>query len=302
MNAFIAGRLQHPCSQPNCHMRYQSYKDLKRHYQETGHRAKHVCFLCGDVAPRDVYLRNHIISVHLELKPYQCIHCPFTSALPDKIYNGHYKRIHGNGEVGTKQDVISLPNVLKAIEEFEKENKASLMGISMMPPPLEDWPCKGDTTDSDATPVKKPRRSMKEDAANNIKQEQHAFDEMAEVKSMAYSPSDGTFDDEQLTLSLAPHPERAVIDVKPSKQKALGKFRQQCDICLFSFESKESFEKDVEKHQQQCLNNEVVQCPTCAVTVPKVDLNRHYTTDHAELKAGCCLDCLVVAVERKGQR
>ena len=291
-------RLQHSCSQPNCHMRYQSYKDLKKHYQETGHRAKHVCFLCGEVAPRDVYLRNHIISVHLELKPYQCVHCPFTSALPDKIYNGHYKRIHGKGEVGTKQDVVSIPEVLKAIEEFERENKTNLLGLTMLPPPLEDWPCKVDNEyeqdeKESASPIKRSDQLILS-GEDNIKLE--TFD--TSMKNIC-DP-----DDFQLPLpegfdtKLFKNKRENSILMRDKKPKPSGKFRQQCDICLFAFDSKEAFDNDQQKHQQQVINQEVVQCPTCAVAVPKVDLNQHYVRDHAELKAGCCLDCLIVVVPR----
>ena len=294
------GRLQHSCSQPNCHMRYQSYKDLKRHYQETGHRAKHECFLCGEVAPRDVYLRNHIISVHLELKPYQCKHCSFTSALPDKIYNGHYKRIHGEGKVGTKQDVVAIPEVLKVIGEFEKVNQANLLGISMMPPPLEELVCKMDTdNDSEApescSPAKRKNQLSDPYNASNIKLE--AFEE----------PTGPSYDSDTLGHFSAPKND----DVKPFEiqkyldtpvkdkiKKVSGKFRQQCDICLFAFDSKDSFENDQEKHKQQLANREVVNCPTCAVSMLKVDLNEHYTRDHSELKAGCCLECLIVVIPR----
>jgi hypothetical protein len=291
----MGSRLQHSCSQPNCHMRYHSYKDLKKHYQETGHRAKHVCFLCGEVAPRDVYLRNHIISVHLELKPYQCVHCPFTSALPDKIYNGHYKRIHGDGYVGTKQDVTSLPEVLKVIEEFEKENTTNLLGLSMMPPPLEEWPCKGDTDyeqdDRDSSsPVKRTKKSP--------------FSAEDGVKLEAFETTNrNLYESDNLDNLPIPDIKTFKMDSdnnssRDKKPKSTGKFRQQCNICLFAFDAKEAFDNDQEKHRQQLVNQEAVNCPTCAVTVPKIDLNQHYVRDHAELKAGCCLECLIVVVPR----
>ena len=295
------GRLQHSCSQPNCHSRYQSYKDLKKHYQETGHRAKHVCFLCGEVAPRDVYLRNHIISVHLELKPYKCVHCPFTSALPDKIYNGHYKRMHGNGEVGTKQDVVSIPEVLKIIEEFEEVNKSSLLGLTMLPPPLEEWPSKEDNeyeedTDDYGSPTKRPKKST-EPNQDTIKEE--TFDEVSK--------------DVDNPDNFVSHQNRKVPDVKQtltSKKSTLkeccirankgkkGKLRHKCDTCLFVYDSCEAFEEDQNKHQQQSTNQEAVNCPTCAVTVYKVELNQHFEKDHPELKAGCCIECLVVVVPK----
>ena len=56
--------------------------------------------------------------------------------MPDKVYNGHYRNIHGNGEMGTIKDVEAIPDVLEVLEEFERVNKKNL-NVSMMPPPLE---------------------------------------------------------------------------------------------------------------------------------------------------------------------
>ena len=43
---------------------------------------------------------------------------------------------------------------------------------------------------------------------------------------------------------------------KDKTKKVSGKFRQQCDICLFAFDSKDSFETDQEKHKQQLIESD----------------------------------------------
>ena len=346
----ILSRLQHICSQSNCNMRYHSYKELKKHYQETGHTAKYVCFLCGEVTPRDAYLRNHIISVHLELKPYKCVHCDFTSALPEKIYNGHYKRMHGNGEVGSKQDVISIPEVMKVIEDFGERNKDSLMGLSMVPPPLEEWPYKEEHVfeeDSKDSSVQS-KRSRKDIEIPQVPIKKETLEEAArgsgnpeniasktarndsnmkpcttcdqELKECCEMIIEGAKDSNVKSCSTCDKGElkeccimtikgikssdkkqlRAIIKecCKMAKKGKKGKLRHQCDTCLVAYDSCEAFESDQNKHQQQMTNQEAVNCPTCAVQVYKVKLNEHYEKDHPELKAGCCLECLVVVVPK----
>ena len=82
-----------------------------------------------------------------------------------------------------------------------------------------------------------------------------------------------------------------------------GRQRHKCNICLLAYDSCESFENDQKKHKQQMKNKELVNCPTCAVSVLKVKLNEHYDEDHPELKAGCCLECqAIVAPKIKMQR
>ena len=297
-----ASHLPHICSESNCAKSYHSYKELKKHYQDTGHRAKHVCFLCGKAVQRDVYLRNHIISVHLKLKPYKCIHCFFTSALPEKIYNGHYKRMHGNGENGTKLDVVSIPEVMKAIHDFGEENKNNLKGLSMIPPPLEELPYNEDDIFED-DPSNSTRSSIRLKTARKRKTlltihdsiKKQALDKSGEANSNSenFSLTQKRNDSDEKQL-------RIIIKkcCKMANNNKKGKLRHQCNTCLLAYDTCESFENDQNKHKQQMENKELVNCPTCAASVFKVKLNEHYDKDHPELKAGCCLECQAVVVPK----
>ena len=272
---------QYGCSQSNCYMRYHSFKDLKQHYQETGHKARYTCFLCGETTPKDAYLRNHIISVHLKLKPYKCMHCPFTSYMADKVYNGHYRNMHGNGEMGSVNDVEALPDVLEVLEEFERENQNNLGTVSMMLPPLESF----DTLKVKRTPGRPKKKSeMKDMFSKKVKEE---------VDEDMFSPYEMESTDE--------------MDIKPlikagqiqnERKRSTTKVKYDCDVCLLTFSSKDDYNNDQEKHQKQLLNHETAQCPHCAITVGKVNLNHHFVTDHPELKAGCCIECLLIIAPR----
>ena len=83
-----------------------------------------------------------------------------------------------------------------------------------------------------------------------------------------------------------------------AKKGKKGKLKHQCNTCLFAYDSCEAYENDQNKHKEQTEKQEAVNCPTCAVSVYKVELNRHYEKDHPELKAGCCIECLVVVVPK----
>ena len=309
-------RPQHSCSESNCTMRYHSYKELKKHYQETGHTAKYVCFLCGEVAARDAYLRNHIISKHLELKPYKCIHCDFTSAIPAKIYNGHYKRMHGNGKSGTKVDVVSISEVMKVIKDFGEDNKDSLNGLSMVPPPLEELPDNDeDEFEDDHDSNMKPCVTCEQDCCLPKECCCRELKECCEkiikgAKDSNIKPCEPCGGKEFIQCCIM-----TIKGIKASDKKQLkaivkmcckigrakmrqGKLRHQCDTCLLEYDSCEAFEKDQDKHQQQMTNQEIVNCPTCHVAIFKVKLNEHYEKDHPELKAGCCLECLAVVVPK----
>ena len=270
---------QYSCSQ--CMERYHSFKELKQHYQDTGHKAKYSCFLCGETTPKDVYLRNHIISVHLKLKPYKCVHCSFTSYMPDKVYNGHFRNIHGNGEMGTVDDVIVLPDVLEVLEEFERENHKNL-NVSMMLPPLESL----GNIKAKKTPGRPKKNVEKKDLlAKKVKVE---IDD-GEIET--YS-----FDNNVESIDIKPLIKAGQI--QNERKRSTSKVKYDCEICLLTFTSKDDYAKDQEKHQKQLLNHETAQCPHCAITVEKVNLNHHFITDHPELKAGCCIECLLIIAPR----
>ena len=272
---------QYGCSQSNCRMRYHSFKDLKQHYQDTGHTAKYTCFLCGESTPKDIYLRNHIISVHLKLKPYKCVHCPFTSYMPDKVYNGHYRNIHGNGEMGTIKDVEAMPDVLEALEEFEQENKKNL-SVSMMPPPLEML----DTIKVKKTPGRPKKNGGKKDMMSKKVKE--------EIPDDTEPPNVMLNTLEEMDIK----PLIKASQIQTERKRGMSKLKYDCEICLLIFSTKDDYDNDQEKHQKQLLNHETAQCPHCAITVGKVNLNHHFITDHPELKAGCCIECLLIIAPR----
>ena len=255
----------------HCDIEYSPSKSLKSNY---------TCFLCGETASKDVHLRNHIISVHLKLKPYKCIHCTFTSYMPDKVYNGHYRNIHGNGVMGTTDDVIALPEVLEVLEEFERENRKNL-NISMTLPPLESL--------EPVKPKKTPGRPKK-----NVEKDMFAKKVKEEVDDSGVD-SYG-FDSTIENIDIKPLIKAGQIQTE--RKRSTSKVKHECDICLLTFTSKDDYTKDQEKHQKQLMNHETAQCPHCAITVQKVNLNHHFATDHPELKAGCCIECLLIIAPR----
>ena len=80
----------------------------------------------------------------------------------------------------------------------------------------------------------------------------------------------------------------------PPKPKEAEKpvIKKYCNVCCVTFEGENQFQEDQKKHQISRSNNETVKCPSCVITVPKVNLNEHFDLDHPELRAGCCLECL----------
>ena len=85
----------------------------------------------------------------------------------------------------------------------------------------------------------------------------------------------------------------------PVFKKKVSAFKKLCPICLVEFKNSESYEEDQFKHSQSRYNNETVQCPSCLVSVIKVQLNEHFAKDHPELEAGCCLECLGIFSPRQ---
>ena len=99
------------------------------------------------------------------------------------------------------------------------------------------------------------------------------------------------------------YPKEEVLEVKkpktppkvPRKNPVFKKkepvYRKLCSICYLVFKSEHEYEEDLQRHAESRTANEIVNCPSCLVAVPKVELNNHFDKDHGELKAACCLEC-----------
>ena len=218
------------------------------------------CFICGEHM-KGKALRRHLWSKHLQLKPFKCKHCDFTSISQFRIYNQHYKKEHGNGDIGSFDDVEPILAAVKAIEEFEQKNK-----LNLGPPLLENL----------SKSIRK-RKSFKfEDDCHNIQNFKVEEDDVMD--------NNGIDDFNNLMVG------SNSIGKKKKGDKG-EKSNIECLICLGIFSTQESFEDDQRKHAEFLDINGKEQCPTCNVSFDKLEMNLHFKNDHAELNAGCCLYC-----------
>ena len=77
--------------------------------------------------------------------------------------------------------------------------------------------------------------------------------------------------------------------------------KQQCKLCLKTFEDEEKFVQDQTTHLVQFSNlEEPVKCPLCKAKVDnKWSLNDHMRSSHDEMKDnGCCVECILIMPER----
>lgn len=77
--------------------------------------------------------------------------------------------------------------------------------------------------------------------------------------------------------------------------------KQQCKLCLKTFEDEEKFVQDQTTHLVQFSNlEEPVKCPLCRAKVDnKWSLNDHMRLSHDEMKDnGCCVECILIMPER----
>ena len=227
-------------------------------------RSSMQCFICGEHMKGKV-LRRHLWSKHLQLKPFKCKHCEFTSISQFRIYNQHYKKEHANGDnnTGTFDDVEPVLEAVQAIEDFERKNKLNL-GPSLL-----------------EKPVMKKRKLLKTEN-----------DDYTDINHLKVEADDDDIDDPN-SLDDFNNTGVQLSGIRKRKNNDRGgeKANIECLICLGLFSSKQSFEEDQRKHAEFLDINGKEQCPTCNVSFDKLEMNIHFKNDHAELNAGCCLYC-----------
>ena len=275
-----------------CGKSFRSAANLHTHLEDFFHKSKEtaVCFECGDILETRVDFRKHLWS-HNNLKPYKCKECNFTSTVKEHIYNQH--AVHTHGKCGTEDDVEILMDVMEKIDIYEDRNQLRL-GPSMARKRKraairepENSPTKKGPLRKDHV-GRKPGRPRIRNIEDDIQIKQEIEDFTDEVSR----------DDESKPTIKRGRPGKIPkFDLKP-KDPPKQRFKEECSICLCIFNSKEDFDKDQIKHQEQLANQEMVQCPTCAVSIGKVHINHHYMNDHPELKAGCCIECITIIAPR----
>ena len=270
-----------------CGKTFTSAAKLRIHLEDLFHRSKitAVCFECGDTFENRLNLRRHLWS-HKNLKPYKCKDCEFTSTTKEHVFSQH--AVHAHGKSGCIDDVIVLMDVMVKIDEFEKSNRLEL-GPSMS----KEKKCES-SIDRNDTPNK--NSNSKKTKPNRLKE---GLIHESDIKQELDEFTGESFENDGIEpLSKRGRPGKfSTFDVKP-KGLSKQKFKEECSICLNVFNNKEEYDNDQTKHKQQLSNQEMVQCPTCAVSIIKVDINYHYLNDHPELKAGCCIDCNTIIAPR----
>ena len=240
--------------------RLKSVRTTQEKYRLKNKRSSMKCFICGEQMKGKV-LRRHLWSKHLQLKPFKCKHCEFTSISQFRIYNQHYKKEHGNGEIGTFDDVEPIVEAIRAIEEFEQKNQLDL-GPSLLEKPIMRKRKSFQMLDEDVSDVQRFKVEEEDDDDAIV--------------------GNGVDDDFESMLG------------QGTKKKKIDKGEKEnieCLICLGVFSTRESFEEDQKKHAEFLDIGGKEQCPTCNVSFDKLQINLHFKNDHAELNAGCCLYC-----------
>ena len=91
----------------------------------------------------------------------------------------------------------------------------------------------------------------------------------------------------------SPRKVKKKMDLKIEDLEKKEIVKKHCTICCVSFDD-DDFVEDQKKHETSRLVGETVKCPSCSVTVLKVNLNLHFDNDHPELRAACCFECLKI--------
>jgi len=103
------------CSE--CEATFKTYFGLRKHVTTSGHESEYHprCFICHKFFKRAVNLRMHYTSTHLNLRPYKCSQCDFTSATSSSIIL-HSKSAHNIAA----ENIMTIDSEIRKLEEFEK--------------------------------------------------------------------------------------------------------------------------------------------------------------------------------------
>ena len=97
LNCAIEGVNSHanPYHCDQCGLKSNSLLKLKHHFKKEGHQSdiRPRCFICSKKFKRMCHLRQHLIAVHFNIKPYHCQLCDFQASAPFSVTN-HAKLTH----------------------------------------------------------------------------------------------------------------------------------------------------------------------------------------------------------------
>ena len=247
-----------------CEATFKTYFGLRKHVTTSGHESEYHprCFICLKYFKRAVNLRMHYTSTHLNLRPYKCSQCDFTSATSSSIIL-HSKSAHNIAA----ENIMTIDSEIRKLEEFEKR-----FGIVCM--------------------QNRKRKSLK---TIHIPEEEYSSENGVDTTQMVVEPEVSisavpavdTQTTSAATASATPEDDLDISDLDPT-QVCSDPF--VCDVCDITAPTLLQMKKHVE-----LTGHETKYYPRCFICLKSFkrlsNLRFHHSSTHLKLRPYKCCHC-----------